>query len=111
MSKNVSIYDGLRYMYAEQLKNKRVTLKIKNLVGGVDFISPAGKQKGFDIHFEGTDKVLGIPGSTVRRQLFCATGTDNPAEMVGKEITLYPVKSARSATGQAIRIAVPEHMA
>ena len=111
MSKEKSIYDGLKYLYAEQLKNKRVPLKIKKIVGNIDFINPSGKQKGFDIHFEGTDKVLGVAGTTVRRQLFMATGTENPDEMTGMEITLYPVKSKRSATGQAIRIAVPEQLA
>jgi hypothetical protein len=40
-----------------------------------------------------------------------ACGTDDPAAMTGKKITLYAVKSAKSATGQAIRIAVPEQMA
>ena len=111
MSKNKSIYDGLKYLYAEQLNGKRITLKIKKLVGGIDFVNPAGKQKGFDIHFDKTDKVLGVAGTTVRRQLFMATGTENPDEMIGKEITLYPIESKRSATGLAIRIAVPEHMA
>jgi len=112
MSKaNESIYDGLKYLYAEQLQGKRVDLTIKKMVGSIDFVSPAGKQKGFDVHFEETDKVFGIAGSTVRRQLFCATGTENPAEMAGKKITLYPIQSKRSATGQAIRIAVPEQLA
>jgi len=106
-----SIYDGMKYLYAEQLKGKRVTMKIKRIVPNVEFVNPAGKQKGFDIHFEKTDKVLGVCGTTVRRQLFMATGTEEMDEMVGKEITLYPIKSNRSATGQAIRIAVPEQVA
>ena len=106
-----SIYDGTKYMYAEQLKGKRVTLTIKKIVGGIEFYSQAGIQKGFDVFFEKTDKILGVTGVTVRRQLFMATGTEETDEMKGKEITVYPVKSTRSATGEAIRIAIPEQMA
>jgi hypothetical protein len=94
------------------LKGKRVSLTIKSVVGGVEFCDNRGaKTQGFDVVFNETDKVLGMTGITVRRQLFMATGTDDPSAMVGKKITLYSVKSAKSATGQAIRIAVPEQMA
>jgi len=100
------IYDGLEYIYAENLKGKDWKLKIKKVVGGVEFVDPNSKQKkvGFDIYFDGTGKKLGMTGSTIRRQLFVATGTQETDEMVGKEITIYPVKSARAATGEAIRI-------
>jgi len=94
------------------LKNKRVTLTIRSVTGGVEFCDTRGaKSTGFDITFTETDKVLGMTGITIRRQLYMATGTDDPAGMAGKKITLYPIKSAKSATGQAIRIAVPEHAA
>ena len=112
MSASASIYDGTKYLYAEQLKGKRVTLEIKSVTGGVEFCDPRGqKAQGFDIAFVGTDKILGMTGITIRRQLFMATGTDNPDQMAGKKITLYPVRSAKSATGLAIRIAVPEQHA
>jgi hypothetical protein len=112
VSKTASIYDGTKYLYAEQLKGKRVTLTIKEVTGGIEFCDARGqKTTGFDIAFVESDKVLGMTGITVRRQLFMATGTDDPNAMAGKKITLYPVKSAKSATGQAIRIAVPEQMA
>jgi len=102
-----SIYDGLPYMYAEQLKGKRVTLTIKSMKGGVKFFCPQskGNNVGFDVAFEETPKLLGITGATVRRQLFAATGTEDPAEMVGKKIVVYPAPSAKSATGEAIRVA------
>jgi len=106
-----SIYDGLDYLYAEQLRGKRVTLTIKGVDMGQEFIHEGRKSLGFNIRFEESDKLLGVTGVTVRRQLFMATGTDDPGAMAGKRITLYPVKSTRSATGQAIRIAVPEQMA
>ena len=106
-----SIYDNEKYLYAENLKNKQVKLKIKKIVMGAKFHSPAGTQEGFDIHFEGTDKVLGVAGITVKRQLFVATGEEDPEKMTGKDITLYPIKSKKSATGQAIRIKIPEQHA
>ena len=110
--KAASIYDGTRYLYAEQLKGKRVSLTIKSVIGGVEFDDGRGKKsQGFDVAFAETEKVLGITGITVRRQLALTTGTDDPAAMVGKKITLYAVKSQRSASGQAIRIAIPEMMA
>ena len=100
-----SIYDGLDHIYAEQLKNKRVKLTIKSVTGGAEFICNGRKNVGFDIAFEETDKKLGVTSATVRRQIFMATGTEDPAKMAGKKIVLYPVESARSATGQAIRVA------
>jgi hypothetical protein len=104
-----SIYDGLKYVYAECLKGKRVTVTIKSVTGGAEFVDPQGRKTvGFDVAFNETPKLLGITGVTVRRQLFVATGTESPAEMAGKRITLYPVKSAKSATGEAIRIAKAE---
>jgi hypothetical protein len=109
---STSIYDGTRYLYAEQLKSKRVELTIKRVVGGVEFCDLRGqKATGFDVEFVERDRVLGVTGITVRRQLCMATGTDDPEKMTGKKITLYPVKSVKSATGLAIRIAVPEHAA
>jgi hypothetical protein len=40
-----------------------------------------------------------------------ATGTENPDEMAGKKIVLYPVKQQKSVSGLAIRIGIPEHQA
>ena len=103
MSKK-SIFEGVKYIYAEMLKGP-VTLTIKKAVGGIEFIDPRGiKTDGFDLYFNETDKVLGVVGVTVRRQVAMACGTDNSDEMVGKRITLYTIKSAKSATGQAIRV-------
>lgn len=105
-----SIYDGLPYLYAEQLQGKRVTLTIKEVKGGVDFFCPQSnsKSKGYDIKFAETPKMLGVTSATVRRQLFAATGTETPSEMVGKKIVLFPQSSKKSATGVAIRVAKPE---
>jgi len=103
-----SIYEGLEYIYAENLQDKDWPLTIKKVVSGAEFHNPKTNKKelGFDIHFEETPKKFGVTGSTVRRQLRVATGTEEIEEMGGKKITLYPVKSAKSATGQAIRVRV-----
>ena len=107
MSEKVkSIFDDVEHIYAENLKGRRVPLTIKHVILGVDFFDPNGrKSTGFDLVFEETTKKFGIVGVTVRRQLAMATGTENPEEMKGKKIMLYPVESKKSATGQAIRIA------
>lgn len=106
MSEKESIFDGLPHIDALQLKNKRVTLTISSVTGGVKFVSEDGRTAmGFDVSFKETTKKLGITGVTVRRQLTIATGTDNPAEMVDKRITLYPIESKKSSSGKAIRIA------
>lgn len=107
MSKAASIYDGLKYLYAEQLKGKEVTLTIKRVDAGVEFCDPRGaKSVGHDIWFEETERALGVTGATVKRQIATATGEDNPDKLIGKKITLYPVKSVKAATGQAIRVRV-----
>jgi hypothetical protein len=106
-----SIYDGMEYLYAEQLKGKRVDLIIKAVANETIIGDGGRKSNGFVLAFEKTDKKLVISGATVRRQLAMACGTDDPDAMAGKKITLYPVVSARSVSGQAIRIAIPEHAA
>ncbi len=103
-----SIYDGLRYLYAEQLKGKRVKLTIKSIIPE-EIVGDGGrKTQGHVLSFEETPKMFVVTGATVKRQLGMATGTDDPDAMAGKQITLYPVKSAKSISGQAIRVAVPE---
>lgn len=104
-----SILDGTKYLYAEQLRNKSVALTIKAITGGVEFTDTRGqKNEGFDVSFAETQKILGVTGITVRRQLALACGTDDPEQMIGKRITLYPVRSAKSVSGQAIRIKTEE---
>ena len=104
-----SIFDGIDCLYAEQLKGKRVTLTIK-LVEQREVVGDNGrKEMGQAISFNETKKKFITTGKTVLRQLALATSTDNPDDMVGKQIVLYPVPSIKSISGQAIRIALPEH--
>jgi len=105
VSKPASIYDGLKYLYAEQLKGKEVTLTIRHVDGGVEFTDKrGGKTLGHDIWFKETEKALGVTGVTIKRQIATATGEDDPSKMVGKKITLYSVKSVKAETGLAIRV-------
>lgn len=106
-----SIFDGMEYLYAEQLKGKRVTLTIK-AVEGKEIIGDGGrKSTGFTVSFAETKKKLIVAGATVRRQLAMVCQSENPDDYAGKQIVLYPVASNRSVSGQAIRIALPEHAA
>ena len=106
-----SIYDGLKYLYAEQLQGKAVKLVIK-AADPEKIIGDGGRSTdGWVLSFDKTDKKLVVSGATIRRQLAAACGTEDPSKMIGKEITLYPVKSVRSISGQAIRVKVPEVMA
>jgi hypothetical protein len=106
-----SIFDGMEYLYAEQLKGKRVSLTIKS-VEAKEIVGDQGRKKeGFVFCFEETPKKFAVTGATVRRQLALACGTEDPDEFVGKKITLYPIESSRSISGQAIRVAIPEHAA
>lgn len=106
-----SIFDGMEYLYAEQLKGKKATVTIKS-VEQKEIISDRGmKSLGFAISFTETKKKLIVTGATVRRQLAMVCGSENPDDFIGKQIVLYPVASAKSVSGQAIRIAIPEHAA
>ena len=107
-----SIMDGVPYLYGESLKGKRVTLPIKAVKSGAEFISGDGrKTAGFDIAFAETPKLLGVTGVTVRRQLVVACGGDDFSQWPGRRITLFPVKSTKSATGVAIRVAPADQTA
>jgi hypothetical protein len=108
MTEKKSIYDGAKYLYAEQLKGKRVTLTIKGITAESIIGDGGRKSNGFALAFGETDKQLVISGMTIRRQLAMACETDDPDAMIGKKIVLYPIASTKSISGQAIRIAVPE---
>ena len=103
-----SIFDGVPYIYAEMLKGKRVPLTIDRVEGGAEFVNDGRRSVGFNVHFKETPKLLGVVGVTVRRQLAAACGTDDLKQMQGKRVVLYPVKSTRSASGLAVRIAPHE---
>lgn len=106
MSEAKSIFDGCKYLYAEQLKGKRVTLTIKS-VTQCELVGDGGrKSMGFEIAFAETPKLFAFSGATVRRQLAGILGEDIAA-YAGKKVVLYPAESKRSVSGWAIRVAAP----
>lgn len=116
--------EKMRCLYAENLRNKRVKLKIGGVRNAPKPLYCNGQTTGaWDVIFDQKNKdgetmYLQIPrpdddgkSTVILRQFTMATGTSPSDESIGQEITLYPVQSKKSATGQAIRIAVPEQMA
>jgi hypothetical protein len=125
--KDVSIqWDNLRCLYAEDLKGKRVTVKIggvRSTPKGAKLFCHNEESEAWDIAFSMRDKdgktpYIQIPQpnsygkrTTLLRQFVMATGGDPCEESAGQTITLYPIESKKSTTGKAIRIAIPEHAA
>lgn len=110
MTDKKSIFDGADFLYAEQLQGKRVTLTIKS-VKPLKIVGDGGRtDMGFEMAFEETPKKYAFAAKTVRRQIALALGEDYE-KYAGQKITLYPVKQAKSISGQAIRVAIPEQTA
>ncbi len=114
----------LRCIYAEMLKGKRITLDIESVREAPEKLYCSGQSTGaWDVIFtqhdkDGNNLYVQIPQPNIHgkrtsllRQFVMATGGDPSEESAGKKITLYPVESKKSVTGQAIRIAIPEHHA
>lgn len=117
---------NLRCLYAEMLKNNRVTLTVAAVRNAPERLFCPGKRDSsgaWDIGFAEKDKEghtlymqIPSPGADGKacgllRTWRAATGGDPSAESIGQKVTLLPVESKRSATGQAIRIAIPERNA
>ena len=119
-------WKNLRCLYAEDLKNSRVPV----VVGGIRETPKDARlfchntsTGAWDVAFatpdkEGRTPYIQIPvpnefgkRTALLRQYVQAAGGDPDPSQVGTEITLYPVESKKSVTGQAIRIAIPEQLA
>lgn len=103
------ITQNLKYIYGENLvkdgKPSQAVLTISGIIDDEFIDGRTGqKTKGFSVKFSETQKLLGVTGSTVTRQLSSAVGSDDAKAAVGKKICLYAVESKKSATGWAIRI-------
>lgn len=107
------ITQNLKYIYGEDLvkdgQPSKATLTIKGIIDD-EFIDGATgrKTKGFSVQFNGTEKLLGVTGSTVTRQLHMAIGSDDPKVAIGKRIVLFAAPSKKSATGWCVRVARAE---
>ena len=119
-------WNNLRCLYAEDLKNKRATVPIggiRDTPKGARLFCQSGESEAWDVAFairdrDGKTPYIQIPkpnaygkATGLLRTYKAATGGEPCAEHIGHSITLIPVKSTKSATGQAIRVAVPEHAA
>lgn len=110
MSEAKSIFDGCKYLYAEQLKDRRVTLTIKS-VNEITIVGDGGrKDKGYELEFVETPKRFAFSSMTVRRQLAMTLGEDYE-NYPGKKVVLFAVKQAKSLSGKAIRIAAVDSVA
>jgi len=111
--------ESLRCLYAENLKNSEVTVTIDRVRIAPERVFVPGKNdssEAWDIIFkekgEGGDTVyIQIPSKNkhgkscgLLRQYVAKCGGEPCEDHKGTKITLYPVKSARAATKQAIRI-------
>jgi len=119
-------WDNLRCLYAEDLKNRRITLTVagvRETPKGARLFCHNEESAAFDVAFKETDKdgktpYIQIPApnkfgkrTTLLRQYVMVCGGDPCSDHAGRKVTLYPVESKKSQTGQAIRVAVPEQMA
>lgn len=103
--KSVSIFDGCKYLYAEQLKGKRWNLTIKDILP-ITITGDLGREdQGFEMSFAETPKKYAFSCTTNRKALAGIFGTEDYRQYVGKKIALYAGKSGR---GAAIRLAAVE---
>ena len=116
--------EELRCMYAEMLGGKRVTLEIASVRDAPDPLYCQGTSTGaWDVIFKQKDKggktlYLQVPepnkhgkSTALLRQYVMICGGTPSEKDVGTKITLYPIASKKSVTGEAIRIAIPEQHA
>lgn len=97
-----SVFDGCKYLYAEQLKGKAVDLTIKEFQP-TEIVGDGGRtDQGFTVSFAETPKKYAFSCTTNRRALAAMFGTEDYRQYVGKRVRLFPAKSGK---GLAIRFA------
>jgi hypothetical protein len=116
-------WENLRCLYAEDLKGKRFTLtvcSVRDTPKGARLFCASGESEAWDVAFvekaaDGRTPYIQIPkpnaygkATGLLRTYKMAMGGEPTAEHAGHKLVLYPVKSLKSQTGQAIRIAVQE---
>ena len=119
-------WKNLKCLYAEDLKNKHVSMiigAVRDTPEGARLFCRNMESEAWDIAFaattaDGKTPYIQIPkpnaygkASGLLRTYKAATGGDPCEKHVGQKITLIPVKSTKSATGRAIRVAILEHAA
>lgn len=103
--KQVSIFDGVPRILAEQLEGKRVKLTIKK-VEPVEIVGENGrKAQGFEVYFAETAKTVAFACKTCRKQLLGIFGTEDYTKYAGGKVALYTAPTSR---GPGIRFAKAE---
>jgi hypothetical protein len=111
----------LRCLYAEMLRNKRVTMTVASVRTAPTLLYCNGKESSaWDVIFTEKDKAgatlyIQIPkpnsegkSTSLLRQYIMVTGGEPDESHAGAKLTLHPVKSRKATTGQALRIALPD---
>lgn len=119
-------WNNIRCLYSEDLKNHHVTLTIaaiRDTPKEARLFCQSGLSEAWDIAFaekgkDGKTPYIQLPkpnafgkSTGLLRTYKAATGGEPCASHAGHKIVLYPVKSVKSVSGQAIRIALPESLA
>lgn len=102
--KTPSIFDGCKYLYAEQLKGRKVTLTIKS-IQPIKIVGENGREdQGFEVAFNETPKMYAFSNKVNRKALAELYGEDY-RQYIGKRVGLFAGKSSK---GSAIRFCEPE---
>lgn len=110
MSKTPSIFDHAKYIYAEMIGDKPVTLTITKCETTEITGDQGRKSIGFAISFKETPKQFVFSSMAVIRALAGALGTDY-STYAGNKVELYTVPSTRSPSGFAVRVRAPQRKA
>jgi len=115
------MWENLKCLYAENLKNQRITFAVVAVRNAPDpLFCQSGQTAAWDVMLDkkakdGCSIYIQIPkqnangkAAGILRQYVMVMGSEPCDEHKGKQLTLYPAASKKSLTGQAIRIAVPE---
>lgn len=104
-SKTVSVFDGAKYLYAEQLGGKAFTLTIKTFEPTTIIGENGRSDRGFEVGFIETPKKYAFACVTNRRALAQIFGTEDYTAYIGKRVRLFAAKTGR---GMGIRFAADE---
>ena len=102
MTRQVSIFDGIPRIMAEQIGEKKIKLTIKK-IDPVEIVGESGrKAQGFEVFFEETPKSVAFACKACRKQLFVIFGTEDYLKYVGGKVVIYTAQTSR---GPGIRFA------
>lgn len=105
MAREVSIFDGVPRIMAEQIGDKRVRVTIKKVDPVVIVGENGRKAQGFEVYFEETPKSVAFACKACRKQLFVIFGTEDYTKYAGGKVTLFTQQTSR---GLGIRFAKAE---